>query len=903
MNDILVKIGADITDFSRKMSESNNALKNFGKANQQTFDSFKKVGTAAVGIGTMIGVGLGKSVRTAADFEAAMSQVKAISGATGGEFDSLRDKAIEMGNSTMFSASESADAMANLAQMGWETDQIMGGIEHTLNLAAAGGLELADSAMIMANSMNQFGMDASEADRVADVFAYTAANAGTDVTQLGDAMQYAGANAAAAGMSIEEASAFIGVLGDAGITGSKAGTSLNAMLRDLKQNSEDGAIAVGEQSVALYDAEGNMRNMPEVIGEIISATETMSNEQRDAALSTIFGDQALVGFNAIASKGADSVSDLADELNDSGGAAENMADEMKDNLLGALMELGSAFEGVQIAIGTALIPAILAVAEWLKSLADWFNNLSKRTKTFIAVGVALSAILLIVGGGFLLLVGFLPAILSGFAALKTVAIAVGAAIGGISAPILIVIGLIGALVAAIIFAWNKSETFRDIVTSAFNAIKEVISNVIDTVVDFVMEMWGFLVDWWEENNELIMRVADKVWTAIQDVIQVVMEFLAPFLETAWENIKDNVLIVWEFIKTGIENALTIITGIIKAVMQVIDGDWSGAWETIKEMFLTVWDNMKEFLSKVTEIIKGIIKRTFTTIKENITDRLTEAKDNLIQRFNEMKQNAIDKVMEILSNVRQKFEEIKQNITNKITEAKNNLVSRFTEMVTNAINKAQEIVNTVRDKFEEVKARIREKLSEAVIIVGEKISEMPGKVKEFVGDMLLAGGDLIQGLIDGITNMGKKAIEAITGVVNGVVEKAKSLLEVKSPSRVFMEIGRFTGEGLADGITESIRMVERASERMTDAIIPDEQNIDLSYATPSGIKSSLSSAVSGTVDVNSREDLLARSINSLERKLTNLEVVMDGRQVGRIVEPHVTERQEQTTRTYNKCRLR
>src|SRR5699024_7554358 len=118
-------------------------------------------------------------------------------------------------------------------------------------------------------------------------------------TQMGDAMQYAGANASAAGMSIEDTAAFIGILGDAGITGSKAGTSLNSMLRDLKQNSEDGAIAVGEQSIALYDAEGNMRNMPDVISEIIKSTEKMSDEQRDAALSSVFADRALVGFNAI----------------------------------------------------------------------------------------------------------------------------------------------------------------------------------------------------------------------------------------------------------------------------------------------------------------------------------------------------------------------------------------------------------------------------------------------------------------------------------------------------------------------------------------------------------------------------------------------------------------------------
>src|SRR5690625_6778322 len=143
----------------------------------------RKVGKFAMAGGLAVGAGLGIAVKTAADFESSMSQVKAISGATGDEFNSLRDKAIEMGNKTVFSASESADAMSALAQMGWDTDQIMGGIEHTLNLAAAGGLELADSATITANTMNQFGLEAEDAERVADVFAYTASNAGTDVTR------------------------------------------------------------------------------------------------------------------------------------------------------------------------------------------------------------------------------------------------------------------------------------------------------------------------------------------------------------------------------------------------------------------------------------------------------------------------------------------------------------------------------------------------------------------------------------------------------------------------------------------------------------------------------------------------------------------------------------------------
>src|SRR5690625_72391 len=422
-NDILIKVGADITDFSRKMKESNQALKGFADANKETFDAFKKTGTLVTGIGVALSAGLGKSVKTAADFEAAMSQVQAISGATGDDFTALRDKAIEMGNATMFSASESADALSNLAQMGWETDEMLSGIEHTLNLAAAGGLELAESAMITTNTMNQFGLEAAEAERIADVFALTASSAGTDVIGMGDAMQYAGADASAAGLTIEETAAFIGVLGDAGITGSKAGTSLNAMLRDLKNNAEDGGIAVGEETIALYDSEGQMRELPKVIGEIIKATETMTGEQRDATLATILGDQALVGFNAIASKGADSVANLAAELYDSEGAASDMAAIMQDNLNGALTQLGSAFEGVQIALGTALIPAVQKATEWLTKLADWFNGLSDGMKSTIAITLGIAAALALVAGPMLLLIGFIPQIMAGFAALKVVTLA------------------------------------------------------------------------------------------------------------------------------------------------------------------------------------------------------------------------------------------------------------------------------------------------------------------------------------------------------------------------------------------------------------------------------------------------------------------------------------------------
>src|SRR5690625_1437109 len=841
-NDILVKVGADITNFSRAMASANRDLQQFSNANQQTFDAFKQTGAIVTGAGIALAGGLGFAVKTAADFESAMSHVQAISGASADDMVLLSEKAREMGASTKFSASESAEALSYMALAGWETEQMLAGIEPTLDLAAAAGMDLARTSDIVTDAMSMFAMEAEEAGRMADTLAAASSRTNTDVNQLGEALQYVGANAYAAGMDIEQTSAFLGVLADNGLKGSRAGTTLNAMLRDMRKNAEDGKLAIGDQTVALYDSEGQMRDMTKIMDEMIGATAHLTDEQRDQALASIFGQEALKGFNILANEGVGVVGDLEDELRSSEGAAKDMAAIMQDNLNGALTELSSAFEEIMIYLGSALIPVIKKVVGWLQLLADWFNSLSDRTKSTVAIILAIAAALMLLIGPILLLVGFIPSIIAGFAAFKTVVIAVGAALGGISAPVLIVIGLIGALIAALVVAWQKSEAFREGVTIAFEAVREVVMTVIGAVVDFVMEIWGGMVEWWQENNELITRVVEDGWNRLQAIIMAVTEFILPYIQDAWDSIVMYIQIAWEVIQTVVRVATEIIKGVITAWLQILDGDWTSAWNTIKQTFQNVWNIMKSFVSNVATII--------------------------------------------LNTIKDRFEQVKQNITNKITEAKNNLVSRFTEMVTNVVSKAQEIVSTARQKFEEVKQAIRDKLTEAVRIVGEKIGEMPGKVIEFVGDMVLAGGDLIQGLIDGITNMGKKAIEAITGVVNGVVEKAKSLLKIKSPSRVFKEIGEFTGEGLADGIMDSIRMVERASERMTSAIIPDEQNIDLSYATPSGIRSSLSSAVSGTVDVNTRDDRLIGALASIERRLGDLEVVMDGEQVGRIVRPHV-----------------
>lgn len=775
-NDILVKVGADITDFSRKMAESNKALSNFGKSSAQTFNAFQKVGgtltkaitaPAIAATAALTGITLVKGFNRLVGIDTARAKLSAL-GHDAESVEEIMNNALDSVRGTSFGMDEAATAAASAVAAG-----IPPGKELTKYLSIMG-----DAAAIAGTDFNEM---ASIFNKV-----QTAQRAYTgDLNQLADR-----------GIPIYQWLA------------EEAGTSAEAV-RDMASR--------GEVSSEMFRSaiEKNIGGAAKEIGE----------KSFMAVLKNIGADIARIGANFL----------------DAGGEGEGFFSRLKP-LLTEFRGFLQSLEEPAAQLGKKFGDMFIKVIEGIKTVVGWFSQLTPSIQKIVAGFTAFAAIAAVAVGPILLLIGFIPSIVAGFAALKTVVLAVGAALGAVGAPVWVVIAVIGALIAAVVLAWNKLDWFREGVMTAFNFIRDIVMTVIGAVVDFVMEIWGGMVEWWQENNELITRVVEDGWNRLQAIIMAVTEFILPYIQDAWDSIVMYIQIAWEVIQTVVRVATEIIKGVITAWLQILDGDWTSAWNTIKQTFQNVWNIMKSFVSNVATII--------------------------------------------LNTIKDRFEQVKQNITDKITEAKNNLVNRFTEMVTNAINKAQEIVNTVRDKFEEVKQRIREKLEEAVRIVGEKIGEMPGKVIEFVGDMVLAGGDLIQGLIDGITNMGKKAIEAITGVVNGVVEKAKSLLKIKSPSRVFKEIGEFTGEGLADGITDSIRMVERASERMTNAIIPDEQNIDLSYATPSGIRSSLSSAVSGTVDVNARDDRLIGALASIERRLGDLEVVMDGEQVGRIVRPHV-----------------
>lgn len=320
----------------------------FGKVGALASKGLKVATTAIAGTATALGgVGIA-AIKTGADFEAQMSRVQAISGATGNEFNQLKDLAIQLGADTSFSAKQAAEGMENLASAGFETNEIMDAMPGMLNLAAASGEDLATSADIAASTLNAFGMEAGEAAHVADVLAENANKTNSSVADTGEAMKYIAPLAHAAGISFEETAAAIGIMADAGIQGSQAGTTLRGALSRLSKPTGDMKEAMKELGISFYDSEGKMKSLSEQVGMLKKATAGMTDEQRNNYLVTLYGQEALSGMLALMDAGEDELASLAKSYEECDGAAEKAAETMQDNLNGALEELGGSAETLGI---------------------------------------------------------------------------------------------------------------------------------------------------------------------------------------------------------------------------------------------------------------------------------------------------------------------------------------------------------------------------------------------------------------------------------------------------------------------------------------------------------------------------------------------------------------------------
>ena len=345
-----------INEYGKETTTVITTTKEFGESLKEGFGEalaakgLELAGEAISAIGDKAKEAAEYVVEVGSSFEAGMSEVEAISGATGSELEALENKAKSLGSSTKFSATEAANAMTNMSLAGWSVNQTLSGIDGVLQLAAASNMDLADASQIVTDNISTFNLEASQSTHLADMMAYAQANSSTTAAELGEAYKNCSANMNAAGQDIETTTSFLEALANNGLRSSEAGTSLAAIMRDLTSKMKDGKIAIGDTSVAVMDSNGNFRDATDILKDVESATDGMGDAQKQAALMATFTSDSIKGLNMLLNTGADQVAGYEESLRNCSGAASDMADTMQDNLQGKLTELSSATEGLGIAV-------------------------------------------------------------------------------------------------------------------------------------------------------------------------------------------------------------------------------------------------------------------------------------------------------------------------------------------------------------------------------------------------------------------------------------------------------------------------------------------------------------------------------------------------------------------------
>lgn len=507
-----------------------NASKTVDAFQSGTKTSLGNVGKTVEGIGSKLTKGvtlpLGlmavAAAKTSMDFGAQMSRVQAISGATGKEMGALKNQAIKLGAKTAFSAKQAAEGMENLASAGMNSKQIMKAMPGVLNLAAVSGGDVAKAADNMSTSLNAFGLSAGKSGHVADVFAEAAAKTNAEASDMGDAMKYVAPQAHAAGLSLEETAAAIGVLSDAGIKGSTAGTTLAQALMRVQSPSAEAKKAMQQIGFSAYDANGKMKPLAKQVSELKGKLKGMTDEQKQNTLATIYGMEGGRAMNVLLQAQGGKLSSLTKALKNSKGSAADMAKIMQDNAASAVEQLGGAFESAAIAIGDKMAPTIRRVADLISDLIGKFLDASPAVQNFILVALGIAA----AAGPILVVIGkmmqFTASTKTAMAALRAMN---GEAklTGGLlkALPWVVVAAGIALLVAGFVKLYKSSAQFRDFV----NDIGSALRSIFGPAIEWAGNLLGEFADWFKKASTS-MTDSQKAITAIVSGLSVLGATLA-----------------------------------------------------------------------------------------------------------------------------------------------------------------------------------------------------------------------------------------------------------------------------------------------------------------------------------------------------------------------------------------
>lgn len=607
-----------VDHFTSPMQKSLSAMTNGSKNAIKLGKDIEKAGSQITSVGSsltakatvpILGLGAG-AIKTAADFEKSMSQVAATMGTTSDQITGLTELAQKMGRETAFSASEAADGINTLAMAGLNEAQINDALETTLNLAAAGNLDLASSATYVTGAVKGFGDEMSNASKYADMIAKGATMANTDVNMLGAALTATSATASSYGQSADTATASLLRLAEQNVTGEAAATMLNRTMGDLYTPTASAAQALDKLGVSAYDESGKARDLTVVMDELQGALAGYSEEEANAYKNAIFTTNGLQGFNKMMASSTEKVQGFYDGLAGSGGSAANQAATQLDNLSGQLTLLKSATEGVAISFGNKLLPYVKSGVQFAQNLADKINNLSdEQMDMIIKIGgfVAAAGPAIMIFGKMVSVVG------KGVRIFNTVRRAISIAGGAMSllaSPVGIAIAVVAGLIAVVVLMIKHWDKVKATAQKVWGYISGVFNGVGKSSKSMGKQFDGIRA----QINKFIAS-AKQMWTVIGptvkkigDIFKLVFKvYIGAAIGAAIGIIKNAVSTIMNIVS----NIIQIFQGIVDFITGVFTGNWSQAWEGVKEIFGGVFGALVEMakmpINAVISIINGAIE--------------------------------------------------------------------------------------------------------------------------------------------------------------------------------------------------------------------------------------------------------------------------------------------------------
>lgn len=832
----IVETEEELRRLQQEAATTSTALSKIDVAGQKmeaVGNSIAGAGKKMMGVTTVIG-GVGvAAVKTAADFDSAMSQVADVSGATGKDFDDLRNKAREMGSKTKFSATEAAEAMNYMAMAGWKTEDMLGGIEGVMNLAAASGEDLATTSDIVTDALTAFGLSAKDSGHFADILAAASSNANTNVSMMGETFKYCAPIAGALGFSAEDTAEAIGLMANAGIKSSQAGTALRTIMNKLAGDVKISGKAIGDVTIATTNADGSMRDLSDILADCRSAFGNLTESEKAQAAESLVGKNAMSGFLALMNAGEGDIEKLSSAIDNCDGSAEKMAMTMQDNLAGQLTILKSQLQELAISFGDILMPAIRSIVSKLQGFVDKLNGMdegTKRTIVTIALLVASIGPLLIIIGTTISKIGVamqgFVKLANGVSKLK-VAIQggtgvlgkLGAALGGVSAPVLAVVAVIAVLVAAFVHLWRTNEGFRDAIIGTWTRIKDTISGFCQGIVDRLNAL-GFqftdIVDVlktvWDGFCQILAPVFEGVFNHIANILSTVTGVITGILDVfigiftgnwsqAWTGVKEIFSSIWNGISSFFTNILNVIKGVADVVLGWFGTSWNEVWTNIKTFFEGIWNGIVSFFTGIWETIKNIVQTGIMLIGSI----LEAAVDIITLPFCFIWENCKEIIITVWDSIKSKVTTVINAVASVISTVMNAIKTVFTTVwnaiktvVTTVVNAIKSVVTTVFNAIKSTATTVWNAVKTAVTtpvnVIKNTVTTVFNSVKSTVTSIFNGIKSTATSVWNGIKSAITTPIEAAKNKVKGVVDAIKGFFSGMKISLPHIKLPHFRVSG-------------------------------------------------------------------------------------------------------------